>query len=337
MRIYTKVVIDMNTGDVIESDSFLYDGPVSECASSGGGGKSTTTTKPDKKYNARMAAIAEEAQKWSGEMYNQFKYGVLYDPTSVDPTTGKTLGEINGYDPSKVVSEMSLMQKTLESQFGLVPLETEAAKMGIETSMLGLGLQQKQIGLGEKELGLREEQIGLESGKVQAEMGLLGQRTEAERLGLDTSMMGLGVQQKKYGLEGAQTEAEMGLLGQRTETTRLGLESEAAAARDRMKTIQERAPVLSKLYEEALSGVDVNRRVSEARAGVQQGFAQAQGQAVRDMSRYGIDPNSGRGMASFRNIGISKATALAGASTAAQNQAESESFERKKVALGLPS
>jgi hypothetical protein len=272
MKIYNRIVIDMSTGRVEEADTFEYTGPVAECK----GGGSTTTNTQDPAYNARMATISEEQNKWAREMYNVFKYGVDYDPNEVDKDTGKTLGQIKGYNANSVVSEMQVMQKQIENEFNLTPLRGETEKKTLETQQLGLGLQQKQIA------------------------------------------------------------AEESLLPLTTDTQRAKLEADAALAKDRMKTIQERAPVISKLYEDALSGVDVNKRVEEARAGVQQGFANAQEQASRDMSRYGIDPTSGRGQASFKNFGIAKAATLAGASTAAQNQAEAENFDRKKVALGLP-
>ena len=295
MKIYRRVVIDMNTMSTVEEDSFDYEGPVALC---GGKGKtkseSTTVVEVDKEYNARMAAIAEEAQLWSREMYNQFKYGVNYNPYEVDRVSGRTLGEIMGYDPAKTVSEMQLMQKRIEAEYGLLPLYSDVEREGLQ--------YQRQ--------------------KYQTEASMLGIRADTER-------MGLGLQQR-------QIAAEESLLGQRTDTERSRLEAELAMARDRMKTIGERSPVISKLYEEALSGVNAQARVDQARANVQHGFAAAADQTRRDLSRMGIDPNSGRGAAAFRNVDLAKASALAGASTAAQTQAENEKFERLRAAVGLP-
>jgi hypothetical protein len=144
-------------------------------------------------------------------------------------------------------------------------------------------------------------------------------------------------------LQGKEIAAKTELLPQQTELAKTQMttasaqaEADAMAARDRMKTIGERAPLISKFYEDAMTGVDVNKRVGEAQSQVHQGFSTAMDEASRNMSRYGIDPNSGRGLASFRNVGLAKAGALAGASTSAANQAEAENFDRKKSALGLP-
>ena len=38
MKIYTKLVIDMTTDEILEQESFEYNGPVAHCGSSGGGG-----------------------------------------------------------------------------------------------------------------------------------------------------------------------------------------------------------------------------------------------------------------------------------------------------------
>jgi hypothetical protein len=38
MKIYTKLVIDMTTDEILEEESFEYNGPVAQCGSSGGGG-----------------------------------------------------------------------------------------------------------------------------------------------------------------------------------------------------------------------------------------------------------------------------------------------------------
>ena len=40
MKIYTKLVIDMATDEILEQESFEYNGPVAQCGSSGGGGGS---------------------------------------------------------------------------------------------------------------------------------------------------------------------------------------------------------------------------------------------------------------------------------------------------------
>jgi hypothetical protein len=99
---------------------------------------------------------------------------------------------------------------------------------------------------------------------------------------------------------------------------------------------KERGGVVSSIYKDALEGVDVEGRVSEHRAGVEQAFAGAQEQAGRHLSRMGIDPSSGRAHAASANIGLEKAKATSLGETQIRRGAESEDFARKTTAAGLP-
>jgi len=69
MRVFTRIVMDMGTGAVLESESFEHTGPVSLCK--GGGSNSTTTV--DYEYNARMADIAESQQEMAQEYFDFWK------------------------------------------------------------------------------------------------------------------------------------------------------------------------------------------------------------------------------------------------------------------------
>jgi len=111
---------------------------------------------------------------------------------------------------------------------------------------------------------------------------------------------------------------------------------EVEAQKDRFATQKERGGVIRSIYKEALSGVDVEGRVSEHRAGVQQAFAKEGEIATRNLSRFGIDPGSGRGIAAFANVGLEKAKATALGETQIRRGAESEDFARKTQAAGLP-
>ena len=236
MKVYAKVVVDINTGKILEEDFFMYWGPIAECK---GGSRSTSTT-VDYAYNARMAAIAEKNQVYADQMFHVFKYGTK--------ETGR-------------ISEMDLMSKQIQTEYGLLPQKTDTEREGLKF----------------------KEQL------AQAGQELIPLQTEAEKVGL----------------------------------------------KDRMKTTRERAPVISSFYEDAMTGVDVDERVGQARSGVHQSFQQSEEITKRNMSRLGVDPSSGAAASAFKDVGIHKATALAGAGTAAKTQAEAEDFNRKRQALGL--
>ena len=68
MKIYNKIVLSIETGEVLEEDFVEYHGPVDECK-----GGSTTTNTQDPEYNARMATIAEAQQSMAEEYFNFWK------------------------------------------------------------------------------------------------------------------------------------------------------------------------------------------------------------------------------------------------------------------------
>ena len=70
--IYTRLVLDRASGEMLEAQGFEYDGPVTECMGGSGGGSSTTNT-VDYAYNARMAALSEEQQGWARDYYNMWQ------------------------------------------------------------------------------------------------------------------------------------------------------------------------------------------------------------------------------------------------------------------------
>ena len=72
MKIYTKVVIDMKTGHVVESDSLEYDGPIAKCNGGGGGGGGYD----DDEYNYDLGNTTSEA------------FDAAYGTGSNEPITG---------------------------------------------------------------------------------------------------------------------------------------------------------------------------------------------------------------------------------------------------------
>jgi len=69
MKIYSKLVYDLKTGEAIEESFLEYEGTVVECK--GGGGGSTTSV--DEEYNRRMATIAEAQQGMAEEYFQYWK------------------------------------------------------------------------------------------------------------------------------------------------------------------------------------------------------------------------------------------------------------------------
>jgi hypothetical protein len=137
-----------------------------------------------------------------------------------------------------------------------------------------------------------------------------------------------------YDPEKVVSEAELTQQQLAAESELLPGQTEVAAAQ--LTSEKERQGVMKSLYKDALTGVDVEGRVSEHRAGVQQAFKQETGIATRNLGRMGIDPSSGRGSAMFQNIGLEKAKATSLGETQIRRGAETEDFQRKATAAGLP-
>ncbi len=143
-------------------------------------------------------------------------------------------------------------------------------------------------------------------------------------------------QARELGYDPEKMVSEAELTQQTLEAQSELLPLQTDVAKGQLETLGERSGVVRSLYKDALSGVDVEGRVSEHRAGVQQAFKTEAGIATRDLSRMGIDPSSGRGLAVFENIGLEKAKATSLGETQIRRGAEDEDFRRKATAAGLP-
>ena len=77
MKIYTKLVLDMTNWEVVEEESFDYDGPMDLCVSFGGGGESSSS-KP-----VRLPLWSPGQRKlWKEDLYPYLKEGMEGPATS---------------------------------------------------------------------------------------------------------------------------------------------------------------------------------------------------------------------------------------------------------------
>ena len=127
-------------------------------------------------------------------------------------------------------------------------------------------------------------------------------------------------------LAGQQAQAGQTLLPLQTDAARAQLE-------DQIQTLGMMEPVKTNFFQQAAQGVDVNGRVAQAQADVAKGFQDTQAATARQMSRMGVNPNSGRFAGVTASNDLAKAAAVAGARTTARTTAEDENF--KRLALGM--
>lgn len=327
MRVYTKIVIDIDTMDTVEEEFFEYHGPVAECKGGGGG------SGVDHAYNAGMLALSQEQQDWASQLYNQFVYGVTYDPNERGAMVdGKwvseadlgedysgslaTRGSVEGYDDTAQTSELEYLQNVVEANQDLLGLQTE-------TDTAQLGLTQEQIAAQSAVLPGQTEAtiagLNLATTQSRAAEGLVPFQTEAERSGLV-----LSTEQSQAGRE---------LLPFQTEAQKSGLTLETAQNRSRESLVPRTTELAGAFLDDSMKGLDVGEQKDLAQAEVQHGFKNARRTMAKNVSSYGQDPNSGMYASQNRDMALAEATGVAGARTKAGQDTESINFERKRQGL----
>lgn len=130
MKIYQKVVLDIETGRIEEEDSFEYQGPMAECK--GGGQTSTTTSTIDYVYNARMATLSEKQQAQADAFFKFWEE--QYKPMEEAQINANM--SLIGVQTEAERAKSELEKKQAEAQTGLIPKE-----VALKEAELGLGVQ----------------------------------------------------------------------------------------------------------------------------------------------------------------------------------------------------
>jgi len=191
MKIYTKIVIDSKTDEVLSEESFEYSGEVSYC---GGGG----TNGYDAKYNRRMADIAERTAEMSEEAFDAWNIG-----------GGRALEEAEyGAAQGLIPFQSAFEQAQLESSTGLLPFQTALEEERIGTGTAQTGFEREQIAAGSELLPFQTQ---LQRQQIGAESSLIPSRTEYEKsniqFGMDKNKYKSDLMNKFYASIGKNTEA----------------------------------------------------------------------------------------------------------------------------------
>ncbi|MGA2331309.1 MAG: hypothetical protein ABSG75_06065 [Syntrophales bacterium] len=128
----------------------------------------------------------------------------------------------------------------------------------------------------------------------------------------------------------AAVNANKQLLPYATSSTQAQLQEQELAS-------NENAKLLPAYTNQALTGVDVNKRADEAGNEVKANMKLGEMTRRREASQYGIDPNSTAFGTAVNNAALDTSRAVAGARTGAKNAAEEENFARLGAALGKQS
>lgn len=283
-----------------------------------GGGPSTTTTTVDPVYNAGMLKLSQEQQGMASEMFNYFKYGVTYDPNAYEdglmidgkwvPRSELTREQIGG---DKFIENPEYQAPGYRD----VPIGGDAGEYreyipgsGPDVSQYILNpnynLEQRKAGdVRGYDPEAQTSELDYLQKVINANAGILGLQTDVSK---------------------AQLESQKELIPITTDITKQQLWSQ-----------KQRQGLATKFLRDAKEGIDVNERMDQAQAAVQHGFKNADKSIALDVSQYGLDPGSGRFTGHKRSQALAEASGIAGARTAAKNQAEQEDFERKRQALSV--
>lgn len=210
-KIYTRIVIDMNTGATLEEESFLWDGPVAECMG-GKGGSSMTSV--DKDYNRRMANLSEEQQAWARDYFNMWQEH--FKPYEIEQVKANrnNLPLENGLYTEQLQAarnllpyEQDLYRKQLAQSSELLPYQTSTAKQFLQTSGNALNLYNQQLDASQKLLpqqlastqkllGASDNGVDLYNQQIAASKELLPQQVEAAKQFFQASTKGVDINER---------------------------------------------------------------------------------------------------------------------------------------------
>ena len=326
MKIYTRIVIDIATGDMVSAESFDHTGPVAECKS---GGTSTTNT-TDPVYNAGLLKISQDQQAMADKLFNQYMYGVEYNPE--ETVYGKTInGKWVGADELKT-SQYSKDYYKENPQYA-----TYQAQLGFKT-MTGMSEEEAKADLARN--GVKEpEQFTMNE-------NMFEQKTRGELEGYDPNAVTAEAEyyqnliNSNQSLLGTQTEAELANLGLTIDqigAQRSLIPSQTELAKlqttDAISAITERAPIRSAYAKAVMEPIDSGRKMNEAQAGVQQTYDLTGKEFERKMFTAGGNPGDPGYAEAINSRNLSMSKDIAAARTKAKQDAEDTQFSRLQGAM----
>ena len=133
----------------------------------------------------------------------------------------------------------------------------------------------------------------------------------------------------------ANIESQTKLMPFRDEATKASLQLTTEQATRRKGELEASQGVSDKFYEEAGIGAEAltERRVGQAVAGVEGAYKGAEQNIADSFSQFGIDPSSGSFKSAIRKVAMDKARSKSGATMAAREGAERESFNRLSAGM----
>jgi len=171
-----------------------------------------------------------------------------------------------------------------------------------------------------------------ENAIIEANQKLIEPNADLQLASIDSQKQLLGAS-TKFTL--ANIQSQTNLLPFREESTKNALQLSTQQSQEKRADLTASRGVRDKFFQEAGVGAEAlsERRAGQAAAGVEGAFGGAERDIRRQMSQFGIDPSSGSFKSAMRKVATDKARAKSGATTAARERAEQESFSRLSAGM----
>jgi len=203
MKVYTKLVIDIASGEIEHEESYDYDGPVALCKGGGGGDA------VDEEYNARMATIYESQQGMAEEYFDFWK-------SDYQPMERKQIAANSELIPYQA----DLMKQQIAAQSELLPLQTDLSKeqIGARRELIPL-----ETGLSKEQIASKRELLPLQTEAKKKQYGVRQELMDQALKGVDVDSR---VSQAEadvshgYGMAGAKAQRNFSRAGLNTNSGR---------------------------------------------------------------------------------------------------------------------
>ncbi|WP_419783592.1 hypothetical protein [Maridesulfovibrio sp.] len=209
MKVYTKLVIDIASGEIEHEESYEYDGPVILCGGSSGGGGGDGV---DEEYNDRMATI-HEAQQAMAEDYHDFWKSDYQGMEREQIAANREL----------IPYQKDLAKDKMVAEREILPLQTGLTKEQIASERELLPLF---TGLSKEQIGAKRELLPIETETTKKQLGARQDFIDQARKGVDVDSR---VSQAEadvrhgFGLASAKTKRDLSRSGLNVSSGRYGM------------------------------------------------------------------------------------------------------------------
>jgi len=294
-------------------------------------------------YNTLLLQSAGEDAETFGWMQDLFQYGDI-TPYGDTPVPVYESSEFSGkgyfFDHKKgiAVTESKHLKRSNNNKIAVTGKQKVRDENGNKIERFEWIPAELKTGVSE-DTGL----AAIEKQKAQTYNELFPKIAHLEELGLDAAVEIMPYQteaqiaQNQYSIDVLPEKAAADIAGYKytQEIMPEKTAAEKAMYGEQQMKIEERAPIYSQFYNQALNGIDVREAMSGASQEVAHQFNTNKDVTLQNLRALGVDPSSGTAIRALGNLGLDRAKAMATASNFAKKEAEDTNFNRMQTALTI--